>query len=120
MAALHISVLFAVFFVTYCYSASLPRSFESRLSEDVISSPRKRPFCNAFTGCGRKRSQTPGMPVQEMMRQKQLYDDDLGAYLDSDPAMDELSRQILSEARLWEAMQEASEDLSRRRQKYIQ
>ncbi|GLH03803.1 Cardioactive peptide, partial [Gryllus bimaculatus] len=62
---------------------------------------RKRPFCNAFTGCGKKRA-----------------DESLGTLveLNSEPAVAELSRQILSEAKLWEAIQEARAELLRRRQ----
>ncbi|XP_028034410.1 cardioactive peptide [Bombyx mandarina] len=85
----------------------------------MVTMPKKRPFCNAFTGCGRKRSQTaPGMPNQDLMRQRQYVDEDtLGTMLDSESAIDELSRQILSEAKLWEAIQEASAEIARRKQK---
>ncbi|CAK1597972.1 unnamed protein product [Parnassius mnemosyne] len=102
-----------------CHSATIPRNFDSRISDEVMMTPKKRPFCNAFTGCGRKRSQyPPGMPVQEIMRQRQYVDDDLvGALMDSENAVDELSRQILSEAKLWEAIQEASAEIARRKQK---
>ncbi|KAK7794812.1 hypothetical protein R5R35_005964 [Gryllus longicercus] len=66
---------------------------------------RKRPFCNAFTGCGKKRA-----------------DESLGTLveLNSEPAVAELSRQILSEAKLWEAIQEARAELLRRRQQQLQ
>ncbi|CAG5030644.1 unnamed protein product [Parnassius apollo] len=100
------------------HSATVPRNFDSR-SDEVIMTPKKRPFCNAFTGCGRKRSQySPGMPLQEIMRQRQYVDDDVvSALMDSENAVDELSRQILSEAKLWEAIQEASAEIARRKQK---
>uniref|UniRef100_A0A1B6GJ26 Crustacean cardioactive peptide n=1 Tax=Cuerna arida TaxID=1464854 RepID=A0A1B6GJ26_9HEMI len=62
---------------------------------------KKKPFCNAFTGCGRKRS-------DESMAT--LVD------LNSEPAVEELSRQILSEAKLWEAIQEARVELLRKHQ----
>ncbi|RZF42865.1 hypothetical protein LSTR_LSTR003689 [Laodelphax striatellus] len=67
----------------------------------IFDPKRKKPFCNAFTGCGRKRS-------DESMAT--LVD------LNSEPAVEELSRQILSEAKLWEAIQEARQELMRRRQ----
>ena len=53
-----------------------------------------------FPGCGRKRS-----------------DESLATLVDlnSEPAVEELSRQILSEAKLWEAIQEARVELLRRR-----
>ncbi|KAL0269823.1 UNVERIFIED_CONTAM: hypothetical protein PYX00_007429 [Menopon gallinae] len=61
----------------------------------------KRPFCNAFTGCGKKRS-------DESMAN--LVD------LNSEPAVEELSKQILSEAKLWEALQEARAEVQRGRE----
>nr|CAD7592107.1 unnamed protein product [Timema genevievae] len=69
--------------------------------ERLLDPKRKRPFCNAFTGCGKKRS-----------------DESMGTLVDlnSEPAVEELSRQILSEAKLWEAIQEARIELLRRRQ----
>ncbi|NP_001124369.1 crustacean cardioactive peptide precursor [Bombyx mori] len=102
-----------------CVTATIPRNFDPRSNEEMVTMPKKRPFCNAFTGCGRKRSQTaPGMPNQDLMRQRQYVDEDtLGTMLDSESAIDELSRQILSEAKLWEAIQEASAEIARRKQK---
>ncbi|KAJ8705717.1 hypothetical protein PYW08_012763 [Mythimna loreyi] len=112
-------VVIALLYLECCYTATIPRNFDSRLSEDMMMAPKKRPFCNAFTGCGRKRSQqSPGMPAQELMRQKQYVDDEtFGSILDSETAIEELSRQILSEAKLWEAIQEASAEIARRKQK---
>lgn len=52
-----------------------------------------------YAGCGRKRA-------DESMAT--LVD------LNSEPAVEELSRQILSEAKLWEAIQEARQELLRR------
>ncbi|KAL0853144.1 hypothetical protein ABMA27_012906 [Loxostege sticticalis] len=82
-------VLFAVavILVDCCYSATIPRNFDPRLSDEMVMTPKKRPFCNAFT--------------------------------DSENAIEELSRQILSEAKLWEAIQEASAEIARRKQKEI-
>lgn len=54
-----------------------------------------------FPGCGKKRS-------DESMAN--LVD------LNSEPGIDELSKQILSEAKLWEAIQEAKTELERRHQ----
>ncbi|CAG9789771.1 unnamed protein product [Diatraea saccharalis] len=115
-------VVAAILIMDCCYSASIPRSYDPRLTEEMVLTPKKRPFCNAFTGCGRKRSQgAPGMPVQELIRQRQFVDDDaLGSILDSENAIEELSRQILSEAKLWEAIQEASAEISRRKSKEVQ
>ncbi|GBP10203.1 Cardioactive peptide [Eumeta japonica] len=113
-------LLSAVICLQCCYSATIPRGYDPRLSDDVMMTPKKRPFCNAFTGCGRKRSLLPpGMPVQEILRQRQLEEEGFGSVPDlpSDAALEEFSRQMLSEAKLWEAIQEASAELARRKQK---
>lgn len=39
--------------------------------------------------------------------------------LNSEPAVEELSKQILSEAKLWEAIQEARAELQRRREEQV-
>jgi hypothetical protein len=55
-------------------------------------------------GCGKKRSdESMGTLVQ----------------MNSEPAVEDLSRQILSEAKLWEAIQEARIELLRRRQEQV-
>ncbi|XP_076250445.1 crustacean cardioactive peptide [Rhynchophorus ferrugineus] len=81
--------------------------------EKVIMDPKKRPFCNAFTGCGRKRSNLPALTSngEEM-------EDSLNSLLElsEEPAIDDLSRQIMSEAKLWEAIQEANVELNRHKQ----
>lgn len=57
-----------------------------------------------YSGCGKKRS-----------------DESMGTLveLNSEPAVEDLSRQILSEAKLWEAIQEARVELLRRRQEQV-
>lgn len=82
------------------------RSERNRIDMDRFMEPeadprRKRPFCNAFTGCGKKRSDESMATLVE---------------LNSEPAVEELSKQILSEAKLWEAIQEARAELQRRRE----
>lgn len=105
----------------------------------------KRPFCNAFTGCGRKRSgkqhqrqsneKTPVLEQMEQMEQQRQQqnqnqqqeqqtsqqvqddlelDDSIGSLLDlnSEPAVEDLMRQIMSEAKLWEAIQEANREIN--------
>ncbi|CAH0730372.1 unnamed protein product, partial [Brenthis ino] len=106
-------VIFALLFLDCCYGAAIPRAYDPRLSEDVILTPKKRPFCNAFTGCGRKRSQgTPGMPMQELFRQRQLIDEDSVPLMDMDPTLDELSRQVIADAKMWGLLRD---EISRRR-----
>ncbi|KAJ4431506.1 hypothetical protein ANN_20104 [Periplaneta americana] len=63
-----------------------------------------RRFPDRWIGCGKKRSDESMGTLVEM---------------NSEPAVDDLSRQILSEAKLWEAIQEARVELLRRRQEQI-
>ncbi|KAJ0170068.1 hypothetical protein K1T71_014674 [Dendrolimus kikuchii] len=114
-------VVIALLVIECCYAATIPRGFDPRIGDEVVMAPKKRPFCNAFTGCGRKRSLgAPGMPAQELNRQRQYVDEEsLGSMLDSETTIEELSRQILSEAKLWEAIQEASAEIARRKQKEL-
>ncbi|CAG9859274.1 unnamed protein product [Phyllotreta striolata] len=82
--------------------------------ERVFIEPNKRPFCNAFTGCGRKRSNLPALTSQG-----EEMDESINSLLElsAEPAVEDLSRQIMSEAKLWEAIQEANVELNRRKQK---
>ncbi|KAG5876217.1 hypothetical protein JTB14_010424 [Gonioctena quinquepunctata] len=81
--------------------------------ERVFIEPDKRPFCNAFTGCGKKRSNLPALTDngEEM-------DESINSLLElsAEPAVEDLSRQIMSEAKIWEAIQEANVELNRRKQ----
>ncbi|KAL1508952.1 hypothetical protein ABEB36_003766 [Hypothenemus hampei] len=81
--------------------------------EKIIFEPKKRPFCNAFTGCGRKRSNLPALSSDG-----QEVDNSIDSLLElsAEPAVEDLSRQIMSEAKLWEAIQEANLELNRQRQ----
>ncbi|XP_013773136.2 cardioactive peptide-like [Limulus polyphemus] len=54
--------------------------------------PQKRPFCNAFTGCGMKRSLDFPLAIQ------------------TETMLDRLSRKVLAEARLWEMLQQRMVD----------
>ncbi|XP_063221776.1 cardioactive peptide isoform X2 [Bacillus rossius redtenbacheri] len=76
------------------------REVDPAQMERLLDPKRKRPFCNAFTGCGKKRSDESMATLVEM---------------NSEPAVEELTRQILSEAKLWEAIQEARIELLRRK-----
>uniref|UniRef100_A0A336JYY3 non-specific serine/threonine protein kinase n=1 Tax=Culicoides sonorensis TaxID=179676 RepID=A0A336JYY3_CULSO len=84
----------------------------------------KRPFCNAFTGCGKKRSMAH-LEEQKIFNNELQADESLGSILDlnSEPAVEDLMRQIMSEAKLWEAIQEAnnaqSQDKNNIRQKSV-
>lgn len=50
-----------------------------------LGMPGKRPFCNAFTGCGKKRTSSGPDSTDQMMR---------------------MSQKVIGEARLWELLQQ--------------
>lgn len=84
-----------------------PRSFNN----NQIDTKAKRPFCNAFTGCGRKRSNEIAPPPPP-----QTFDDEDSSVselleLNSEPAIENLMRQIMSEAKMYEAIQEANREM---------
>ncbi|XP_025830534.1 cardioactive peptide [Agrilus planipennis] len=87
-------------------------------SASSMVDPKKRPFCNAFTGCGRKRTNIP--PLASSIREGSSDEESIGTLfeLSAEPAVEDLSRQIMSEAKLWEAIREANEELTRQKQKY--
>ncbi|XP_065157085.1 cardioactive peptide [Atheta coriaria] len=97
----------------------LPKRLNGYNGKDLVIDPKKRPFCNAFTGCGRKRSNLPALPLQG----EPLHNDEtIGSLLElsAEPAVEDLSRQIMSEAKLWEAIQEANMELLRRKQESLE
>lgn len=61
------------------------------------------------TGCGKKRSDNS---ITE--EQSQPEEESVSEMLDinSEPAIEDLMRQIMSEAKLWEAIQEANKEIS--------
>lgn len=91
------------------FSLKDPRS---AYNNNQIDTKAKRPFCNAFTGCGRKRSNevAPPPPVAP------AFDEDDSTVaelleLNSEPAIENLMRQIMSEAKMYEAIQEANREM---------
>ncbi|CAL4165260.1 unnamed protein product, partial [Meganyctiphanes norvegica] len=58
---------------------------------EILNTKPKRPFCNAFTGCGKKRSD----PAMDRLEEAAS-----GAELDA------IARHVLAEAKLWEQLQE--------------
>lgn len=72
-------------------------SDESLSGSEVIM---KRPFCNAFTGCGRKRA-FDGM--EESASQERM--EESGSEGSSMDTMMKLSEKIMDEARAWEDLQ---------------
>ncbi|XP_022909541.1 cardioactive peptide [Onthophagus taurus] len=113
-----------VVITVYCEATFIPRrEGVDYTGTDMILDPKKRPFCNAFTGCGRKRSNIPPLPElpfhfqklygQPQHKQRRILDESLSNLLElnSEPGLEDLSRQILSEAKLWEAIQEANMEI---------
>lgn len=87
-----------------------PRGYK-QFNGNQIDTKAKRPFCNAFTGCGRKRSNEVAPPPPP-----QTFDDEDSSVselleLNSEPAIENLMRQIMSEAKMYEAIQEANREM---------
>lgn len=88
-----------------------PRAYKQfNSNNNQIDTKAKRPFCNAFTGCGRKRSNEVAPPAA------QTFDDEDSSVselleLNSEPAIENLMRQIMSEAKMYEAIQEANREM---------
>ncbi|OXA43919.1 cardioactive peptide [Folsomia candida] len=75
-------------------------------SNNNPSPPRaKRTFCNAFTGCGRKRNGGGGGFNRDYVDYSEGGDRGSVVDSDSDSGMEDVARDILAEARLWEALQ---------------
>lgn len=71
-------------------------------------------MCIIFeSGCGKKRSNLPALTDTGEER-----DESINSLLElsDEPGVEDLSRQIMSEAKLWEAIQEANVELKRRKQ----
>ncbi|XP_076049839.1 crustacean cardioactive peptide [Oratosquilla oratoria] len=102
------AVVFVVIAVVPCNSSPV-----AARGDGTLEGKAKRPFCNAFTGCGRKRSVLSG---QEALPARNDDDDDDNDAAEvpgpedalSPPdaeALDDLASRILTEARLWEQLQ---------------
>lgn len=67
---------------------------------------------NLNAGCGRKRSSN--QEVEHELNSSNGVDDTLGDLLDlnSEPAVEDLMRQIMSQAKMWEAIQEANREMT--------
>lgn len=63
-------------------------------------------------GCGRKRSSN--QDIERELNASNGLDDTLGDLLDlnSEPAVEDLMRQIMSQAKMWEAIQEANREMT--------
>ncbi|KAH8243460.1 hypothetical protein KR032_007506 [Drosophila birchii] len=88
----------------------------------------KRPFCNAFTGCGRKRTSYPSYPpfslikrneVEEKPYNNEYLSEGLSDLIDinAEPAVENVQKQIMSQAKIFEAIKEASKEIFRQKNK---
>ncbi|XP_017468843.1 PREDICTED: cardioactive peptide [Rhagoletis zephyria] len=84
----------------------------------------KRPFCNAFTGCGKKRSSLPPYPLwkrADIDEAKAYNSDDVAEGLsdlidiNAEPAVENVQKQIMSQAKIFEAIKEASKEIFRQK-----
>uniref|UniRef100_A0A182IYU0 Crustacean cardioactive peptide n=1 Tax=Anopheles atroparvus TaxID=41427 RepID=A0A182IYU0_ANOAO len=130
---LAVTVLYCVLHMLECGVVDRqPRAYKQYNTE-----PQKRPFCNAFTGCGKKRSSASSPPsvaasaaaaaiLQRHMQNMEANsrkdrvtsdfepnEESISSLLDlnTEPAVEDLLRQIMSEAKLWEAIQEANREI---------
>ncbi|XP_016974476.1 cardioactive peptide [Drosophila rhopaloa] len=87
----------------------------------------KRPFCNAFTGCGRKRTY-PSYPPFSLFKRNDVEDkpynneylsEGLSDLIDinAEPAVENVQKQIMSQAKIYEAIKEASKEIFRQKNK---
>ncbi|XP_022221231.1 cardioactive peptide [Drosophila obscura] len=88
----------------------------------------KRPFCNAFTGCGRKRTSYPSYPPFSLIKRTEIDDkpynneymsEGLSDLIDinAEPAVENVQKQIMSQAKIFEAIKEASKEIFRQKNK---
>ncbi|XP_005187969.1 cardioactive peptide isoform X2 [Musca domestica] len=92
----------------------------------------KRPFCNAFTGCGKKRtsSHPPSYPVikrndiddKSSFANNDYVSEGLSDLIDinAEPAVENVQKQIMSQAKIYEAIKEASKEIFRQKNRQRQ
>ncbi|KAH8357141.1 hypothetical protein KR084_004000 [Drosophila pseudotakahashii] len=98
-----------------------------KLSDVMQWRYEKRPFCNAFTGCGRKRTLTSNTPrtilkrneVEEKPYNNEYLSEGLSDLIDinAEPAVENVQKQIMSQAKIYEAIKEASKEIFRQKNK---
>ncbi|KAI8124690.1 Cardioactive peptide [Lucilia cuprina] len=109
-----------------CYATEAEANH--KLSGIIQWKYEKRPFCNAFTGCGKKRTSShPPYPVIKRgdIEDKSLYNSNdyisegLSDLIDinAEPAVENVQKQIMSQAKIYEAIKEASKEIFRQKNK---
>lgn len=105
---------FVLWLITFKFFSNelFPRQDPRAYNTNQVDTKAKRPFCNAFTGCGRKRSNevAPPPPAVPAFEEEDTSVSEL-LELNSEPAIENLMRQIMSEAKMYEAIQEANREM---------
>ncbi|EDV93024.1 cardioactive peptide [Drosophila grimshawi] len=123
--------LAAIFLFAYSADASLEtenNEVNHKLSGVIQWKFEKRPFCNAFTGCGRKRTSYPSYPpfslfkrneIEEKPYNNEYLSEGLSDLIDinAEPAVENVQKQIMSQAKIFEAIKEASKEIFRQKNK---
>ncbi|EDX13972.1 cardioactive peptide [Drosophila simulans] len=126
--------LLALLACAICSQASLerennegPNMANHKLSGVIQWKYEKRPFCNAFTGCGRKRTYPSYPPfslfkrneVEEKPYNNEYLSEGLSDLIDinAEPAVENVQKQIMSQAKIFEAIKEASKEIFRQKNK---
>ncbi|KAH8312616.1 hypothetical protein KR044_011678, partial [Drosophila immigrans] len=101
---------------------------QHKLSGVIQWKYEKRPFCNAFTGCGRKRTSYPSYPPYSLIKRNEIEEkpynneylsEGLSDLIDinAEPAVENVQKQIMSQAKIFEAIKEASKEIFRQKNK---
>ncbi|XP_017869805.1 PREDICTED: cardioactive peptide [Drosophila arizonae] len=124
--------LTAILICMYTANASLEtenNEVNHKLSGVIQWKYEKRPFCNAFTGCGRKRTSYPSYPPFSLIKRNELEEkpynnneylsEGLSDLIDinAEPAVENVQKQIMSQAKIFEAIKEASKEIFRQKNK---
>ncbi|KAM8707398.1 hypothetical protein ACLKA7_011478 [Drosophila subpalustris] len=125
---LYLAALFiCVFFVNATLEAE-NNEVNHKLSGVIQWKYEKRPFCNAFTGCGRKRTSYPSYPPYSLIKRNDIdekpynneyLNEGLSDLIDinAEPAVENVQKQIMSQAKIFEAIKEASKEIFRQKNK---
>uniref|UniRef100_A0A1B0G7Y1 Uncharacterized protein n=1 Tax=Glossina morsitans morsitans TaxID=37546 RepID=A0A1B0G7Y1_GLOMM len=114
--------------VLCCSGAALPvdNVADHKLDRRMQWNYEKRPFCNAFTGCGKKRTSEripyPIIKRNPIEAEKNNFNNDYVAEglsdlfdVNAEPAVENVQKQIMSQAKIYEAIKEASKEIFRQK-----
>ncbi|XP_060650748.1 cardioactive peptide isoform X1 [Drosophila nasuta] len=123
-----LAVLFVCVFSTNASLETENNEVNHKLSGVIQWKYEKRPFCNAFTGCGRKRTSYPSYPPYSLIKRNEIEEkpynneylsEGLSDLIDinAEPAVENVQKQIMSQAKIFEAIKEASKEIFRQKNK---